>query len=433
MTPSARKKSIFSWCLFDAGNSAFGTVIITFVFSVFFARSVAGDEITGTALWGYAMAASGLLIAVLSPALGAVADHYGARKPGLLFFSLLCAVPTALLYYAVPDAPQATIMLVLGLLVIANAGFEISLVYANAMLPHIVPSSLIGRVSGWAWGLGYVGGLACLALALFGLVGLGDALPLLPVSTDQAQNIRLTAPLVALWYIVLTIPLLVWTPDAARTGLSLRDAAARGMAQWRGVATLARTHKNLALYIGGSALYRDGLNTLFAMGGIYAATRYGMEFQDILIFAIGLNVTAGIGAGLFAFGDDRFGSRRVVICSLLGLITTGAVILALTDKTHFIMAALVLGIFIGPAQAASRTLVARLTPPGLVAQSYGFYNLTGKAVSFVGPLCFAAATQFFGTQQAGMVTIILFWLAGLVFLLFVSENETYEHYDETIA
>jgi UMF1 family MFS transporter len=119
--------------------------------------------------------------------------------------------------------------------------------------------------------------------------------------------------------------------------------------------------------------------------------------------------------------------------SLVGLIITGLCILMIDDKQHFIMLTLVLGIFIGPAQAASRTLVARLTPPGLVAQSYGIYNLTGKAVSFLGPLSFAAATQYFGTQQAGMVTILLFWLVGLVFLYFVSENKTYEHHHEPVA
>ncbi|MBU0858349.1 MAG: MFS transporter, partial [Alphaproteobacteria bacterium] len=151
------KRSIFAWCLFDWGNSAFGTVIITFVFSVYFARGVVGDETMGAAWWGYAMAASGLLIALLSPALGAVADHYGARKPGLLLFTLLCVVPTALLYFAAPGAGTGMILAVLALVVMANVGFGISLVYANAMLPHIAPPAMIGRISGWAWGLGYAG------------------------------------------------------------------------------------------------------------------------------------------------------------------------------------------------------------------------------------------------------------------------------------
>jgi UMF1 family MFS transporter len=212
----------------------------------------------------------------------------------------------------------------------------------------------------------------------------------------------------------------------------LRAAAGEGLRQLRAALGMAGRYRNLTLYLLGSALYRDGLNTLFAMGGLYAAGMFGMDFQDILIFAIGLNVTAGIGAALFAFGDDYVGSKPVVIVSLLGLLLTGGAILLIDDKAHFIMLALVLGIFIGPAQAASRTLVARLSPPDIVAQSYGIYSLTGKTVSFFGPLAFAAATQAFGTQQAGMVTILLFWLAGLAFLLFVRENETHEHSQEPV-
>ena len=427
------RKSIFAWCLYDWANTAFGTVIITFVFSVYFARGVVGDETHGAALWGYAIAASGFIIAVLSPFVGAVVDHYGARKPGLLLFSLLCIVPTALLYFAVPGAGPFVIFGALALLVVANTGYEIALVYANAMLPHIAPAHMVGRVSGWAWGMGYAGGLMCLVLALFGFVGLGDAPPLFPVSEELSQNVRMTAPLVAVWYALFTLPLLLWTRDVARTGTSMRQSMKEGLIQLRGVVALARGHKNLTIFLLGSALYRDGLNTLFAMGGLYAAGQFGMSFQDILIFAIGLNVTAGLGAGLFSFADDRLGSKTVIVASLMGLIATGVLILFAADKQQFIMLALALGIFIGPVQAASRTMVARLSPADLTGQSYGIFNLTGRVASFFGPLCFAAATQAFGTQQAGMVTIILFWVAGLAFLGFVRENRGHEHHAQTVA
>lgn len=436
MTAPARtgnKRSILSWCLYDWGNTAFGTVIITFVFSVYFARGVVGDETHGTALWGYAIAASGLLIALLSPLVGAVVDHYGPRKPGLLLFSLLCIVPTALLYFAAPGAGTGAVLGVLCLLVLANTGYEIALVYANAMLPHIAPPAMIGRISGWAWGLGYAGGLCCLILALVGFVGLGDADPLFPVGEEASRNVRMTAPLVALWYAVFMLPLLLWAHDVPRTGLNVRQSMGAGLRQLRGVVAMARGHKNLAIYLCGSALYRDGLNTLFAMGGLYAAGTFGMSFQDILIFAIGLNVTAGIGAALFSFVDDRLGSKTVIVGSLIALIATGVLVLMAADKHQFIMLALVLGVFIGPVQAASRTMVARLSPPDLTGQSYGIFNLTGRAVAFIGPLCFAAATQITGTQQAGMVTIILFWAAGLAFLAFVRENKGHEHQAHTLA
>ena len=412
------KKSILAFCLYDAGNSAFGTVIITFVFSVYFARGVVGDETAGAALWSYAIAASGFLIALASPFLGAVADHYGARKPGLVLFSALCIVPTALMYFVAPGL----VALALVLLVIANTGFEIALVYANAMLPHIAPPDKIGRVSGWAWGVGYLGGLACLALTLFGLVGLGDIAPLLTLPREHSEHIRAAAPLTALWFAVLTIPLLLWTHDVEKTNLNIGAAMREGVRQLRDTFTRARQHKNLMVFLVASALYRDGLNTLFAVGGLYAAGTYGMNFTEILIFAIGLNVTAGIGAAAFAYADDKWGSKRTVMVSLAGLLVTGAAILFTQDKNIFIAMALALGIFMGPAQAASRTLAARLSPPDMVAQTYGLYSFTGKSVSFFGPLAFGLATSAFDSQRAGMATIILFWLAGMVLLSMVKEK-----------
>jgi len=418
MSRDNRKKSILSFCLYDAGNSAFGTVIITFVFSVYFARGIVGDENHGAALWSYAIAASGFITALASPFLGALADHYGARKPGLLLFSLLCIVPTALLYFAAPGMA----LYALFLLVIANTGFEVALVYANAMLPHIAPPGMIGRVSGWAWGAGYLGGLACLALTLFGLVGLGDMKPLIALPQEHSEHIRAVAPLTALWFAALTVPLLLWTHDVEKTGLSTGAAARKGLRQLRDTLRAVRDHKSLAAFLVGSALYRDGLNTLFAVGGLYAAKIHGMNYTEILVFAIGLNVTAGLGAAVFAHADDKWGPKRTVMIALAGLIASGAVILLTHDKVVFIALALALGIFMGPAQAAGRTWAARLSPPGMVAQTYGLYAFTGRAVSFFGPLAFGLATHAFDSQRAGMVTIVLFWIAGMALLARVRES-----------
>lgn len=422
-TSSRPRLSIASWCLYDAGNSAFATVIITFIFSVYFARGVVGDETHGAALWSYAIAASGFVVAVISPFLGAVADHYGPRKRALFFFSALCVVPTALLYYAVPGASPLIIAMTLGLLLLANTGFEIALVYANAMLPALAPAPMMGRISGWAWGAGYIGGLGCLVLALIGLVGLGDMKPLLPLPQEQSEHVRAVAVLTALWFAAFSIPIFLFTPDEPRTGLSLRQSAGAGIRQLVATFRHARSEKNLLLFLIASAFYRDGLNTLFAMGGLYAAATFGMSFTEILIFAVGLNVTAGLGAALFAGLDDRVGSKPTIMLSLIGLIISGVVILFLQDKTAFIGMALVLGIFIGPAQAASRTLTARLAHPDMVTQTFGLYSFTGKSVSFFGPLFFALATSLFHSQKAGFITILMFWIVGMTMLYFVKERK----------
>lgn len=418
MSSDNRKKSTLAFCLYDAGNTAFGTVIITFVFSVYFARGIVGDENHGAALWSYAIAASGFIVALASPFLGALADHYGARKPGLLLFTLLCIAPTLLLYFAAPGMA----LYALFLLVIANTGFEVALVYANAMLPHIAPTDKIGRVSGWAWGAGYLGGLVCLALTLFGLIGFGDMKPLLPLPQEHSEHIRAAAPLTALWFAALTVPLLLWTNDVEKTGLKVGAAAREGLRQLCDTIRAVRKHKNLAAFLAGSALYRDGLNTLFAVGGLYAAGTYGMNFSEILIFAVGLNVTAGLGAAAFSYADDKWGSKRTVMIALTGLIATGAVILLTHDKVVFIALALALGIFMGPAQAAGRTWAARLSPPGMVAQTYGLYAFTGRTVSFFGPLAFGLAVSVFDSQRAGMATIMLFWIAGMALLTKVRES-----------
>ena len=335
---------------------------------------------------------------------------------------MICIIATALLWFAIPDPSTANILKVLTLIVIANVGFEIALVFANAMLPNIASTQMLGRISGWAWGMGYIGGLLCLVIALTCLIGLGDMKPLLSLPQEQSEHMRAIGPLVALWFFIFMLPLLAFTHDVPRTGMTMIQASRKGFSDMIHTLKHIRQHKNLATFLAASMIYRDGLNTLFAVGGLYAAGTLGMSFQDILIFAIGLNVTAGIGAVAFAWVDDFIGSKRTIMIALVGLIITGAGIVVVEDKNVFIGLAMVLGIFLGPVQSASRTLAARLSPPDMVTQTYGFYGLTGKAISFMGPLAFAVATQAFDSQRAGIATILVFWVVGMILLSKVKEE-----------
>ena len=433
LAPPGAKKSIAAWCLYDWANSAFATVIITFVFSVFFTRNMIGDETLGAAWWGYAIAISGIIVAVLGPVLGAVADHSGRRKSWIFWLSLLCILCSAGLWFAEPAVGQAytpdqpfvarlNIWLVLTLVVAANVGYELSGVFYNAMLTHIAPRHQLGRISGLGWGIGYLGGLAALALALFGLVGIGEMEPWLGISGADSANIRATGPMTALWFFVFMIPLLIWTHDIERSPMPFGLAVTSGLRQLKQSLREVRHHKNLAQFLVASAVYRDGLNTLFTVGGIYAAGVYGMDFVEILYFAIGLNVTAGLGALVFSHLDDRIGSKPTVLLSLAGLILVGVGVLLAPNKEVFVWLSLGLGIFVGPVQAASRTLAGRLAPHGMITQTYGLYAFTGKTAAFIGPLLFAAATHYFGTQQAGMATIVLTWIIGLGLLTMVEER-----------
>ncbi len=413
--PAAR--GVIGWCLYDWAASAFNTVIGTFVFSVYFARGIYGDETQGSAVWGYAIALSGIAVAVLSPVLGAVADRAGRRKPWLAAFLLVTVAGTALLWQAEPR--REDIAFALACVVVASIAFELANVFYNAMLRGVAPEPWLGRISGWGWGIGYLGGLACLAAALFGLVR--PEPPPFGLDPDAAEPVRATALLVAAWVAVFALPLFLFAPDEPASGIPLGRAVREGLGTLARTAREIRRYGNVVRYLVASALYRDGLATLFAVGGLYAAGTFGMSFEQILIFAIGLNLSAGLGAGAFAFLDDAAGSKRTVLAALAGLIGFGVPLLLVTEASTFMLLALGLGLFVGPAQAASRSLMARLAPAGMQAEMFGLYALTGKAITFLGPLLFGLATDIFDSQRAGMSTILLFFLAGGALLLTVRE------------
>lgn len=412
----ANRLGLFSWCLFDWANSAFNTVIGTFIFSVYFARGINGDETTGSALWGYAIGVSGLLVALLSPVLGAIADRTGRRKPWLAVLVGLTVGMTALLWFAEPDPSFTRYALIL--VALSSTSFALCDVFYSAMLPSVAPPGMVGRLSGWGWGLGYVGGLLCLVAALFGLVQAEP--PPFGLNPESQEPVRAVTLLVAAWFTLFALPLFLFTPDEPATGVPAGRAVREGLAQLVRTLREVRRYGDIARFLVASALYRDGLNTLFAVGGLYAAGTFGMTFEQILTFAIGLNVTAGIGAAGFAFLDDHIGPKPTILIALAGLLAFGLPLVLVSDITLFIGLALGLGIFVGPAQAASRSMMARMAPEEMETEMFGLYAMTGKAVAFLGPLAFAAATGFFDSQRAGMATILLFLIAGGAILLTVS-------------
>lgn len=412
------RAAIFGWCLYDWAMSAFNTVIGTFVFSVYFAKGIVGNADEGAALWGLGVGIAGVAVALLSPVLGAVADHGGRRRAWLAGCVAAAVVPTAFLWFMAPD-PSA-IVPALVLVGLATIAFELSYVFYNALLIDVAPPGMLGRVSGWGWGLGYFGGLACLAIALFGLIGFGGGAPLLPLPDVAQAGPRATGPLVALWWAVFALPVLLLVRERPG-GVPIRAALRLGLGDlWRTLKSLPG-QGNLVRFLVGSALYREGFNVLFAFGGIYAAGALGLDFGQIVLFAIGLNVTSGIGAILAAWADDALGSKPTILVSLVGLVATGTPIILVTDPYWFIGLALVLGLFLGPAQAASRTLMGRLAPEGREAEAYGLYGLTGRATGFIGPWVFAAATALFATQRAGMATVVLLFALGGLILATVRE------------
>ena len=414
--PPAGKRAQFAWCLYDWANSGFPTVIVTFVFAAYFSRAVAENTIQGTAAWGQALAVSGVLIAVISPILGSIADRSGRRKPWLGVFAAITIVATAFLWETRPDPADA--LWALAFFVIANTAFEIGNVFYNAMLPGLATKERIGRLSGWSWGLGYLGGLCCLGLLL--VLFVQAETPLFGLDKEQAEHIRIVGPMVALWFAVFAIPIFLWVPDEAGRRVAAGKAIREGLAQLVGTLREIRQHANIVRFLLARLFYVDGMNTMFAFGGIYAAGTFGMSFEEIIQFGIALNVTAGLGAAGFAWLDDRIGSKRTVQIGILGLIAFGVPLLVVETKTAFWLLALPLGIFMGPVQAASRTLMAHLAPVDLRTEMFGLFALSGKVTSFAGPAVLAWATLAFESQRAGMATIIAFFVIGFALMTLVA-------------
>ncbi|WP_408869383.1 MFS transporter [Caldovatus aquaticus] len=413
-----RSRKALAWALYDWANSAFPTVVSTFVIAAYFARGIAPDPVTGQAQWGWMQTAAGLAIALLSPVLGAIADAGGRRRLMLLLSTLVAAGATALVWFARPD-PSFTAW-ALACVGVATVAFELGTVFYNAMLLEVAAPERIGRLSGLAWGFGYAGGLACLGLALFLLVRPDPS----PLGLDRAaaEHVRATALLVALWMLVFGWPVLLALPDPPRAQRPPWTAAAR--AGLREIAALLRSlpaEPVLLRFLLARLFYTDGLNTLFAFGAIYAAGVFAMDFEEILAFGIALNVSAGLGAAGFVLVEDRIGSRRTVLLALGALVGLGAALLLVKAKAAFWALALALGVFFGPAQAASRTLMARLAPPGEEAAHFGLFALSGRITAFLGPAVLAAVTEATGSQRAGMATVLVFLAAGAAILAPVRE------------
>ncbi|MEC8183081.1 MAG: MFS transporter, partial [Pseudomonadota bacterium] len=259
-------RATWAWCLYDWANSALPTVVTTFVFAAYFAKAVVGDETEGTFLWGQATAAAGLLVAVTGPVLGAVADRAGRRKPWIGGFTLVAVVACAGLWFVAPD--RGDIALALGLVIVTTAAFEFASVFYNAMLPDLVAANRLGRVSGWGWGIGFLGGLSALALVLVVFVNPAAA----PFGLDKgaAEHIRAAMVAAALWFALFALPLFLFTGEASGPRQPLAAAARAGLGDlWRTLRTVRRQPQLLRFLLARMA-YADGLATLFALGGIYA-------------------------------------------------------------------------------------------------------------------------------------------------------------------
>ena len=409
---------IRSWALFDFANSSFTTLVITFIYATYFVKGIAPDETTGTVLWTWGVIGpSAILIALLSPLLGALADRTGTRKRGLFVSTAICVGATALLFFPQSGDVWAAVLLV----AVANVAFEVGQVFYNAFLPEIAPPERIGRISGWAWALGYIGGLLCMALAL-ALVMPETA----PFGLDKAtgEHVRVTNLLVAGWFALFAIPAFLYLREPKpEVAPDRRGLIASTFGELRETFREIRDYRQIVRLLVARVFYNDGLVTIFAMGGIFAATAYGFDETAILVFGIVLNITAGLGAFLFGFVDDKIGGKATILISL-GLLSVATLLAVVGPTSAWLWAAgVIIGIASGPNQAASRSLLGRFVPHDKETEFYGFFAFSGKATAMIGPVLFGALTAAFDTPRAGITVVLGLLLVGGLLLLRVDEAE----------
>jgi UMF1 family MFS transporter len=416
------RRQVFAWSLWDWGSAAFNAVIVSFVFSVYLTDSV-GDDLPGrisASTWlGWSLGIGGLFIAILAPITGQRGDAAGRRRRSLGLLTLAVVTCTALMFLVKDDYHYLWLGLVL--IALGSVLFELAQVPYFAMIRQVSTPDTIGRVSGVGWAFGYLGGIVLLLLCYYGFVsGEGDTRGFLDVSTEDGLNIRLITVLAAVWFLVFALPVLFVVPELP-PGVSPTSSSAGILESYRilfaDVRALWRSDRSTVVYLMASALYRDGLAGIFTFGAVLAVSVYGIGEDDVLIFGVAANVVAAAGALLAGRLDDSLGPRFVIVFSLVAMLVTSLVLLVVDGPAMFWTFGLVLTLFVGPAQSASRTFLARVTPVGKEGQHFGLYAMTGRAVSFLAPSLFGLFAFLTGSDRAGIIGIMLVLAAGLVVLL----------------
>ncbi|MEZ5911166.1 MAG: MFS transporter [Paracoccaceae bacterium] len=448
MAVTARKR-IWGWYFFDWASQPYNTLLLTFIFGPYFAKVASAEfmasglteevaEANAQALWGLGLTVCGVIIALLSPILGAIADGSGRRMPWIWVFSACYVVGAAGLWALNPAAPMLTQAVVL--FGIGFIGMEFATTFTNALMPSLIEDDKMGSVSGNGFAFGYAGGLVALIIMLLFFAENGDSgktliglSPAFGLDPETNEGTRFVGPFSAAWYILFMIPFFLWVkepPRAVGTLLRTREALA-GL--WQSILGLAN-RRSLAAYLASSMFYRDALNALYGFGGVYASGVLGWTITQIGVFGILGGVTAAVASWAGGYADRRYGPKTVITWSVLSLIVVCLIVVGMNRESLFGLALdpgssvpdivfYVCGAIIGAAggtvQAASRTLMVRHTTPERAAEGFGLFALSGKATSFLAPALIAAVSAATGSQQWGITPLIGLFLIGLVLLAWV--------------
>ncbi|WP_325442923.1 MFS transporter [Pararhizobium sp.] len=430
--------------LFDWAAQPFFTVIVTFIFGPYFVSRLTADPAHGQAMWSYTLVISGLVIAVLSPVLGSIADATGPRKPWIAFFALIKIVSLWGLWYAAPGGALLYPML---FIILATIAAEFSIVFNDSMMSRLVEEKSIGKISNIAWGLGYLGGMIVLIAVVTLLAGnpvtgktaLGID-PLFGLNAAQGEDARITGPIAAVWYLIFILPMFFFTPDAPKAVMSMGNAIRTGISDLRSTIGELRQRSGILRFLVGRMIFQDGVNGLLALGGTFAASMFAWQTLELGVYGIILNVVA-IGGCMFASRlDQRLGSKKIVVLSLISLVIAtigicstgpgftlfGLIPLSTEDSAGlfgtaaekaYILYGLLVGVAFGPVQASSRSYLARSVTEEESGRYFGFYALSGRATSFLAPAAVGTITLVTQSARIGMMALIAFLVVGLIILI----------------
>lgn len=424
-TERTHRGRVLAWSLWDWGSASFQAVVTTFVFTVYLTSAPFGPEAEVSSKLGSALLVAGVIVALVAPVIGRLSDAAGRRKTWLGINTAVTVASTALLVLVAPDQRYLTLGLVL--LAIGNVAFEFASVSYNAMLGQIANNGNVGRISGFGWGMGYLGGIVLLALLLVGFIFPDTGW--FGVTSEGGWNVRVAMVVAALWFAVFAIPVFFAIPEIPADPEA--PGTARGLLTayrdlFRTVADLWRNARQTLFFLFASAVFRDGLAGVFTFAGVIAALGFGFESTTVIVFAIAANVVAGLATIVLGYLEDRIGAKTVMIFSILLMVVCGMLIFLLNPLGAWVFwtFGLTLSVFVGPVQSASRSFLARLIPPGREGEIFGLYATTGRAVSFLAPAAFTAAVALGGSTIYGILGIALVLLIGLLLLLPVRAERT---------
>lgn len=396
------KKKVFIWTLFDFANTSFSIVVVTFVYAVYFKKVVAEGKPIGDLYWSIGTSLAMIITAIISPVLGAIADYSAGKKRFLLFFTLLCIAATSLLFFI----GRGEVFWGVVLFVLANIGFEAGLVFYDSFLPEITEPKNFGRVSGYGFAMGYLGSLATLAIIY----------PFI-----QAEMIKESFPVAALFFLIFAIPLFVYLKDNRKIKSEKISYFNIGVSRvWNTISNL-KNYKNLAIFLLAYFFYIEGVNTIIFFSGNYASTTLGFTESELLIFFLTVQTTAIAGSVILGIIADSIGQKKTIIITLIMWLVTVLFAYLAQDKSSFYIVGLIAGAAMGSSQSTSRSLMSKLTPPEKKTEFFGFYSFFGKSSAIIGPLVFGFVSFISGDQRLAIFSIGIFFLIGLIILLWVND------------